>query len=64
MSFNIVGEKITHKTLGEGTILSFNGIDLEIAFNDGVKKLKYDYVIKNRLIDFNNQNDYEYIRTV
>ena len=56
MENNFVGEKIVHKTLGDGTIISFDGSYFEISFDEGVKTLKYDYVIDNRLISFNNQN--------
>lgn len=49
----IIGQRIRHKSFGEGTIAEIEGTSIIVSFSSvGSKKLGYEMCIKNKLIAF------------
>ena len=49
----IIGKQVKHSSFGEGTVTGIVGAIMLVAFNSvGVKKLGYEFCMKNKLIEF------------
>lgn len=50
---DVIGKQIKHKVFGTGVIKKINGTNIEVIFDKvGIKRLGYEFCIKNKLIEF------------
>ena len=45
-----LGEAVTHKVFGIGTIVSINGDTVEVQFPNSIKKLQYTWLVNNKCV--------------